>query len=676
MITSINKEIENIGRYAKNIFQEKMGEIICVPINNIQISEFMTRANSVNEGMVADLMNEIKNNSFIPTSAMLVNVITDINSNPINYRLVAGRHRFEACKRLGMKELPCLAFTNLSDEEECILDRVDNEKDERHRPYHFLEIAEHFKYLQQMKEWSIRQIARVKNVSKSDVARKLQIANLPEDVKVIFVTVPIGDTFLESYFRDICRLKSIPHQVLVCRTIMDSGNKYESSELKNMVEQLLIVEQQGRIAEEAMKYIKDDGVKYLSMLEDIRNITLGELNTQIQENNPIRQIAELMELKIFEELFEKRDNKGLRFTTSPMWLRHCGLQEEISMSSYCLLQELISYDLRYQPDRDNFFFIAPGDIYNNTEELLARVTGVKVNTLEKKLFPLLKEYINIKKTGEVLKFQIKWDKLYDLYKKNAHKISYEDGGLKNIPNDFTGWIRPTPYHGIFIENGLIKKYENIESKKKEQSVKNNEKSLDILISGKQQEKTVEVNKKENKPVAPYSKEKQIYEKAVTKQTNAYKKDVPAGKSINTSPLAEKLRNMSMAEPQINVCVENKDVTEDVIKYVSEMPPVEKESIKNIPGFIYKLVKDGFKPPEGFESSKQVEEKEKRKEAIKDFVENFKEKLNSREIKYFTPDGKKYNITSVPNDSMFLYMKDGKPQCARFCEFMDESLFSG
>ena len=130
------KKKKNIGISAKNIFQEKMGKLIYVPIDKIQISEFMTRANSVNEGMVADLMNKIQEYSFIPTSAVWVNIITDINKNPINYRLVAGRHRFEACKRLGMKELPCLEFINLSDEEECILDRVDNERYARYKNYH------------------------------------------------------------------------------------------------------------------------------------------------------------------------------------------------------------------------------------------------------------------------------------------------------------------------------------------------------------------------------------------------------------------------------------------------------------------------------------------------------------------------------------------------------------
>lgn len=364
-----------------------------------------------------------------------------------------------------------------------------------------------------------------------------------------------------------------------------------------------------------------------------------------------------------------------------MWIRYCKLQEEMCLSAYYLLLELIGYDLRYQPERNKFFFIAHDDAFNTTEDFLAEMVGIKINTLEKKLFPILNDFVNFRKTGDVLRIQIKWDVLLEVYKKNAHRIPFEDGGLKNIPSDFTGWVKPTPFHGICIENGIIKKYERIDEKKDtvdtKEIVNNNPKS--IISEKKFQKESEHKENMENKiSVSLKPTEKPVLK--ASNQIQASQSNVslkPVVKPINTSSIAQKLRELKMAEPQINYCMEREDVTMNVIKHLNEMLPDEKESKKNIPGFIYALVRDGFKPPKGFETCKAVEERRNRKEAEEEFAENITEKFNSGEIKYFTPpDGKKYKITSIPNNTQFLYNKNGLPVCQRFCDVMDERFFSG
>jgi len=57
----------------------------------------------------------------------------------------------------------------------------------------------------------------------------------------------------------------------------------------------------------------------------------------------------------------------------------------------------------------------------------------------------------------------------------------------------------------------------------------------------------------------------------------------------------------MAEEQISFCMERRETTENVLKYVSEMPPAEKVKIKNMAGYIYSTVRNGFKAPDKFET---------------------------------------------------------------------------
>lgn len=125
----------------KNTFKNKLGEFISLDINKIIISEFMTRCQFIDDLHVKSLMVSIEKHGYIPKSAVWVNAVTDDGTkqgNIIQYRLVAGCHRYEACRRLELKEIPCQLYYNLTDEEECKFDRINNELDEHHKQFHFL----------------------------------------------------------------------------------------------------------------------------------------------------------------------------------------------------------------------------------------------------------------------------------------------------------------------------------------------------------------------------------------------------------------------------------------------------------------------------------------------------------------------------------------------------------
>jgi len=158
--------------------------------------------------------------------------------------------------------------------------------------------------------------------------------------------------------------------------------------------------------------------------------------------------------------------KEFRFSVLPMWVKHTDLIRTLRCSTYNLLQELISYDYRYKPEKDQFFFIKHGKNYDNCLDFLAHLAGVNRATLEKNVLPSLGDFVFYKKNGGGdIRFQLRWDNLFEIYKEKALFIPFDDGGLQDIPVEYTGWIRPTPYHSIYIERGIIvKPYKKASSK--------------------------------------------------------------------------------------------------------------------------------------------------------------------------------------------------------------------
>jgi hypothetical protein len=125
------------------------------------------------------------------------------------------------------------------------------------------------------------------------------------------------------------------------------------------------------------------------------------------------------------------------------------------------LQTLIGYALRFrsgdQPPGTGAFFL--GDLDATPQELeqfLAEATGVGSRTVRRKLRQLEQAgFLRIRpqKRGRAPHFQVKWDRLKRVYEKEAGRIPYREGGLKDLPESFTGSIHPTPLHESWFRQG-------------------------------------------------------------------------------------------------------------------------------------------------------------------------------------------------------------------------------
>lgn len=726
----MNNEIKNSQNTVKTIMKEKLGEFISLDIDKIQISEFNTRCQFIDDGHVETLMSSIEKNGYIPKAAVWINAVKGPEGKILSYRLVAGRHRYEACRRLGLREIPTQLYYNLTDEEECELDTMDNELDEHHKPVNFLAIAEHYKYLRDVKGWSQRQIAEAKNVSRAVVQYRLKISEFSEEIKQFFRGGQHAVHFVERNVVEISRLSSIPYQIKVCEEIIlknkvvtqeDGGSCRFQSELtttepikyefvRNRVEELLKIEQQEKMEQQILETVEDNSRTLSSVsnsahkkirsqevfLTDSKLEGKKEISgncSQAVSNNPEKISSETQDKAaksspsqkkkksrdipgqlIWEIFFEMADMRTtmtkpreFRFSVLPMWVKHTNLVNDMWSSAYLLLQELISYDFRYRPEKDSFFFIKHGKSYENCLEFLAHIAGVTVKTLEKKILPALQKYVVYKKNGGSIRFQLRWDNLFEAYKEKALNIPFDDGGLQDIPEDYTGWIRPTPYHSLYIENGLLKPLKEVLPETiKEEDLPLEKSCREEKISSKTVEsKPVEIKKEEKPPVKESPLPDSGSEDSVKENT------------VNSATY-KKLRELKMGESQIRFCLERRDITENIFKYLSEMAPAEKDKIKNMAGYVYKMVRDGFEPPEGFISNGEVREKMERKKVREEFGEKIRKAFEEGTIKYFVPEEcKRFHLTIVPDCQNFVYRKslNGLPVSGRFDEWFDEKYFS-
>jgi ParB-like chromosome segregation protein Spo0J len=115
--------------------EAKRGSFVNLPVDRLVVSEFCTRAAHIDWQHVDHLAQRIRERGFFPQRALAVNVIQDATGTPVAWRIVAGCHRFEAAKKLELSEVPCLLYYGLTDQEECLVDRMDNEMDNLHKTY-------------------------------------------------------------------------------------------------------------------------------------------------------------------------------------------------------------------------------------------------------------------------------------------------------------------------------------------------------------------------------------------------------------------------------------------------------------------------------------------------------------------------------------------------------------
>jgi len=113
--------------------QAKIGGPANLSIDKLVLSEFCTRCFCIDWDHVETLSTRIQERGFFPTRALVVNVVTNTDKEAVAWRVVAGCHRFEAAKKAGLHQVPCFLYYDLTEQEECLMDRWDNEMDEERK---------------------------------------------------------------------------------------------------------------------------------------------------------------------------------------------------------------------------------------------------------------------------------------------------------------------------------------------------------------------------------------------------------------------------------------------------------------------------------------------------------------------------------------------------------------
>jgi hypothetical protein len=626
---------------------EKMGETVSLSVEKLHLSEYNTRSTCIDMKHVDNLAGKIKERGFHPKRAISVNVIRGVGGGETTYRVTAGIHRLEAARKAGLSELPCLLYYDLTEEEECLLDKWDNEMDEDHKKIHFLEEAEHYKYLQKIKGWSQRQLSRNKSVNKGTVFYRLQIANIPEEAKKIIKGVPnrLG-TFHEKYFQYICKLKD-PHIITICEEIAARGRLAEKevkekkkhpvqpmrqSDIEKRVEELLKKEKEGKIdiavkvpIPAQLELFSHDGEEEMPDQENTEeNYTIKTVTTQIEDGikeevaweamkEPPQKPTQTLAIEMTYRNPEKK-TRGLNLDRCVRWLKNAGLFETLGQTAYIALRKIEEYDLWYRGNTDEPFFLT-GEPF----ALIAKQSGVEKEHIQKRVMPYLKKekfldyWQDTKGRNGIWWFALNWDRLFEVYCERAYTIPFNEDGLKDIPSDFTGVVRPTPFHYIRIEKGMV---------------------------------------------VPWGKE-------------APTEDIP--ERTYDDLLRDELRRLkpSMSEKDIAECLENRSEAEIALKLFSEMDPKKKSGITNESGYVRGILKKGPGIPQGFitpQEARRLEETDKKLEA---FLNTFKE----GSFKYFCPkETMMYEIVTRVDHGFTILKDDGDITYCSFKDWMDVKYF--
>lgn len=486
--------------------QSKMSGIATLPLDSLIVSEYNTRCAFVDQDHVEHLAKRIAERGFLPIRPLLVNVIRNASGAISSRRLVAGLHRYKGSILAELREAPCTQFEGLTPEEECLLDRLDNEMDEDHKKAPFLAEAEHYRYLIEQKGWSHRQIAQTKGVSRSTVQWKLQIAALPEQVKNTIRGCHNCGTLVEGHFREICKLKSAGHMILIIKEIIsrrEAADQEEGEctvvpmkhrEILNRVAELLERESRGEVAPEvaemAANSLPQTGEEDETAEQDLPSpspLTAGgapgqkfsKVSTKVSPmldapapNEEEAALAQMRQQRIEEMkaqgplgvVSDKRSTAAMKFDVIPRWIK-CSSLPSLLKGDWLLFETLLKYEMRYKHGlestqaEDGYFFIGgrestPGWAY----QFLANMLQQKVATIQKKLRYLEKiELIKIKKVPlpRYPQFQICWESLKKLYDQKAWWIPFEEGGVDQMPPNYSGIIEPTPVHTIWVREGMV-----------------------------------------------------------------------------------------------------------------------------------------------------------------------------------------------------------------------------
>ena len=514
--------------------EEKRGELVELPLEELVISELNARHAFIDEAHVKELAETIAAYGFRKERAIQVNVIRDASGQVRQYRVVAGAHRFLGAFTAGLTHIPCHLYYELTEEEECLLDTIDNKIDEKRKRVHFLAEAEHFKYLIEKKGWSQLQLSRVKGVSRSTIQWKLKIAALPDEAKTeLLNNCHHGGTLTERHMREVLKLSEPENIIMIIKEIIARWQEEEAEEgpenrgamkqkeVAQRVAELVALEEKrhdkscnhSEPIEKTESGVAECDTPDLEVVprvvavgnceargeqecclptatppqereEEAWEAPLGtpdpqglaalrreRLQLQAQERakaeseDESEDEAESEWSSYHEEESGRWSTEEMPFDRMPRWLKFSSLQRK-NRSLWPLLQAMIGYALRFRNHASKqgtvaFFLGSPDYTPQEQEEYLAQATGVGVRTVRRNLGQLeQKGFIRIlpQKRGRAPLFQVQWVRLKKVYDKEAESIPYREGGIKDLPEYFTGLIQPTPLHDLWFRNGKRTKY--------------------------------------------------------------------------------------------------------------------------------------------------------------------------------------------------------------------------
>jgi len=147
-----------------------MKEYVEIPIEKIQPNPYQPRQSTYEESL-KQLTVSIKEKGILEPLV--------VAQKDRNYILVAGYRRIEASKKAGLTKVPC-HIVSLKDKQFLEYSLIENLQREDLTP---IEEAEALKRLKDEFKYSVRELAKLKRISKSETHRKLKLADAPEDVK-------------------------------------------------------------------------------------------------------------------------------------------------------------------------------------------------------------------------------------------------------------------------------------------------------------------------------------------------------------------------------------------------------------------------------------------------------------------------------------------------------------
>lgn len=229
-------------------------EILNIKIDDVIPNRFQPRL-TFNEDELNELTASIKQHGII--QPLVLRKIGD------KYEIIAGERRFKAAVKAGLSEIPAI-ITELDDKESAEVAVVENIQ---RKQLSALEEAKSYKKLLDLGQLTQDQLAIRMGKSQSNVANKLRLLNLGEDVQQALLTNKIS----ERHARSLLQLKDFNEQ---------------SKILNNIINDRLTVKQTDDLIKDILNAkANNNGDISLNSNNALSNVNMSkELNTNISNN--------------------------------------------------------------------------------------------------------------------------------------------------------------------------------------------------------------------------------------------------------------------------------------------------------------------------------------------------------------------------------------------------------